>query len=106
MTEKRRAVWSWAFIDWANSAFWLIVTTAFFPIFFGNYWCTGNGVTPEQGTAYLGLANSAASLVIAVLAPLLGSIADQGNAKRKFLFGFTVLGCAATAARSPSGGSR
>jgi UMF1 family MFS transporter len=98
MIEKRRAVWSWAFIDWANSAFTLIVTTAFFPIFFGEYWCAGNGVTPEQGTAYLGLANSAASLVIAVLAPLLGSIADQGHARKKFLLAFTVLGCAATAA--------
>ncbi|MBL9200156.1 MAG: MFS transporter [Opitutaceae bacterium] len=98
MPENRRAIWSWAFIDWANSAFSIVVMTAFFPIFFKEYWSAVPGMTPEKSTWYLGLANSLSSLVIAVLAPLLGSIADQGNAKKKFLFGFTLLGAAATAA--------
>lgn len=98
MLEKRRAIWAWALIDWANSAFAIVVMTAFFPIFFKKYWSAVPGVTAEQSTAYLGIANSAASLVIALLAPLLGSIADQGNGKRKFLLTFTLLGCAATAA--------
>lgn len=98
MQEKRRAIWSWALIDWANSAFAIVVMTAFFPIFFKKYWCAVPGITAEKSTAYLGMANSAASIVIALLAPLLGSIADQGNGKKKFLFTFTLLGCAATAA--------
>jgi hypothetical protein len=38
MQENRRAVWSWAFIDWANSAFAIVVMTAFFPIFFSDFW--------------------------------------------------------------------
>jgi len=68
--------------------------TAFFPIFFKKYWSAVPGVTAEQSTAYLGIANSVASLMIALLAPLLGSIADQGNGKRKFLLTFTVhRGC-------------
>ncbi len=98
MTENRRAVWSWAFIDWANSAFAIVVMTAFFPIFFKDYWSAVPGMTPERSTWYLGLANTGSSLVIALLAPLLGSIADQGNGKKRFLLGFTLLGCAATAA--------
>ncbi|MFO1492384.1 MAG: MFS transporter [Kiritimatiellia bacterium] len=93
----RRAVWSWAFIDWANSAFAIVVMTSFFPIFFKDYWCGGPGMTPEKSTFYLGLANTLSSLVVALLAPLLGSIADQGNGKKKFLLTFTLLGCVATA---------
>lgn len=98
MQENRRAVWSWAFIDWANSAFSIVVMTAFFPIFFSDYWADVPGMTPERKTAYLGYANTISSLVIALLAPVLGSIADQGNSKRRFLFAFTLLGAAATAA--------
>lgn len=95
--EDRRAVWSWALIDWANSAFAIVVMTAFFPILFKDHWCEAPGMTPERSTAYLGYANTAASLLIALLAPLLGSIADQGNGKRWFLLAFTLLGAAATA---------
>ena len=95
--EDRRAVWSWALIDWANSAFAIVVMTAFFPILFKDHWCDAPGMTPERSTAYLGYANTASSLLIALLAPLLGSIADQGNGKRWFLLGFTLLGAAGTA---------
>jgi len=95
--RNRRAVWSWALVDWANSAFAVVVMTAFFPIFFKDYWADVPGMTAERSTWYLGLANTGSGLVIAVLAPLLGSIADQGNAKRRFLFAFTVLGCLGTA---------
>jgi UMF1 family MFS transporter len=55
-------------------------------------------MTPERKTAYLGYANTISSVVIALLAPVLGSIADQGNSKRRFLAAFTLLGAAATAA--------
>ena len=98
--DNRRAIWSWAFIDWANSAFAIVVMTAFFPILFKDHWCDAPGMTPERSTAYLGYANTASSLVIALLAPLLGSIADQGNAKRRFLLAFTLLGAGAKIGRA------
>lgn len=97
MLVQRRAVWSWAFIDWANSAFAIVVMTAFFPAFFKDYWCDVPGMTPGRSTAYLGYANTLSSAIIALLAPILGSIADQGNGKKKFLITFTLLGCVATA---------
>lgn len=96
MQPPRRAIWAWAFLDWANSAFAIVVMTAFFPIFFKSYWAAD--LSAAKSTAYLGFVNSIASTVIAIMAPLLGSIADQGNGKKKFLVGFTLLGCAATAA--------
>lgn len=97
MHENRRAVWSWALIDWANSAFAIVMLTALFPIFFKQYWCDVPGMTPERSTFYWGLANTVSSAIIAILAPLLGSIADQGNSKKAFLAGFTLLGCLGTA---------
>ncbi|MES2693996.1 MAG: MFS transporter [Verrucomicrobiota bacterium] len=95
MTPNRRAIWSWAFIDWANSAFAIVVMTAFFPALFKDYWCAG--MPPERSTALLGYANTLSSALIAIMAPLLGSIADQGNGKKKFLITFTLLGCVGTA---------
>ena len=97
MPAQRRAIWSWAFVDWANSAFATVMLAAMFPIFFKKHWCDVPGMTPERSTLYWGIANTVASAAIALLAPLLGSIADQGNAKKKFLLGFTLLGCATIA---------
>ena len=67
---RRRPVLSWAFYDWANSAFATTVMAGFFPVFFKQYWNVG--VDATVSTFRLGLANGAASLVIALLAPWLG----------------------------------
>jgi UMF1 family MFS transporter len=37
----RRPVWSWALVDWANSAFATTVMAGFFPVFFKQYWSVG-----------------------------------------------------------------
>ena len=90
MKENKRAVWSWAFYDWANSAYSTTVMAGFFPLFFKEYWADQHN--PNQSTFYLGMANSIASIVVAALAPLLGSVAAQGSAKKKFLTFFAFLG--------------
>ena len=90
MKENKRAVWSWAFYDWGNSAYSTTVMAGFFPLFFKEYWADPHN--PSQSTFYLGMANSIASMVVAALAPLLGSVADQGSVKKKFLTFFAFLG--------------
>jgi UMF1 family MFS transporter len=87
---------SWAFYDWANSAFSTTIMAGFFPIFFKQYWCVN--VDVSSSTLRLGLANSIGSILVIFLAPLLGAIADQACAKKKFLFIFTLLGVASSAA--------
>ncbi len=89
-----RPALAWAFYDWANSAFATTVMAGFFPVYFRQFWSVGadSAVT----TARLGTANSVAGLVIALLAPLLGSIADRGGQRKRMLFRFTVLGVGAT----------
>ena len=94
MKENKRAVWSWAFYDWANSAYSTTVIAGFFPLFFKEYWADPHN--PNQSTFYLGMANSIASIVVAALAPLLGSVADRGSAKKNFLTFFAFLGAIMT----------
>ena len=87
---NRKKIWSWAFYDWANSAFTTTVMAGFFPIFFEKYWSNPNDVI--QSTYHLGWANSIASIFIAAISPFLGAVADRGSAKKKFLFFFAFLG--------------
>jgi MFS transporter, UMF1 family len=89
-----RKVLSWALYDWANSAFATAVLAGFFPIFFKEYWSAGSDATTS--TFQLGLANSLASTVIVILAPVLGAIADAGGIRKKFLAVFALLGIVMT----------
>ena len=95
MKEDKKAVWGWVAYDWANSAFATTVMAGFFPVFFKQYWSAGADV--NMSTAQLGFGNAAASLLVALMAPALGAIADKGAAKKKFLIAFAYLGVLATA---------
>ena len=87
---------AWAFYDWANSAFATTVMAGFFPVFFKQYW--NAGVVATESTFRLGVASGISSLVVALLAPVLGAIADRSNSRVRLLMLVTVLGAAATAA--------
>jgi len=86
---------SWVFYDWANSAYSIAITSTIFPIFFKSV--LSKGVEGYTSTAWLGYGNSIYTLVIAVLAPILGTIADYKNYKKRFFLGFFLLGVVATA---------
>ena len=92
---RNRPVFAWALYDWANSAFACTVMAGFFPVFFREFWSLG--VDPTETTERLGFANAAAGLVVALLAPILGAIADRGARRKHFLFAWTLLGVAASA---------
>ena len=92
---KRPAV-SWALYDWANSAFATTVMAGFFPTFFRQFW--SNGADSTVTTFRLGMANAVAGLLIALLAPLLGAIADRGGHRKRMLLVFSLLGILATLA--------
>jgi UMF1 family MFS transporter len=66
----------------------------FFPVYFRQFWSAG--ADSALTTARLGMANSVAGLIIALLAPLLGSIADRGGRRKQMLFRFTLLGAGTT----------
>ncbi len=96
MEANKKVVWGWVMYDWANSAFATTVMAGFFPIFFKEFWSAGADV--NVSTAQLGFSNSIASLLVALMAPILGAIADKGSTKKKFLIFFAYLGVLMTAA--------
>jgi UMF1 family MFS transporter len=114
----RRRWWSWALYDVANSAFWLVIVAAVFPVFYQGLYVdrmAGDGPPPgperlqalrTRGGSLLGYTAGAAMALVAVLGPILGALSDRTALKKKFLAGFAALGVAATALMTfiPPGG--
>lgn len=91
-----RKVVAWALYDWANSAFALSVLAVLFPIFLGSYWSASDA--GADVTARLGFVTAGAALVVSIVAPVLGAIADSGGYRKRFLIALAVLGASMTAA--------
>ena len=91
-SEKRftKAEKSWIMYDWANSIYATNIMAAIFPIYFAMQ-------ADETGNKLYGFAVSAAALVVALLAPILGAIGDFSGMKKKLFAGFLVLGLVFTA---------
>lgn len=86
---------SWAFYDWANSAYSMTITSTIMPLYFKMVFENVGSATTS--TAYWGYANSLATLILALLAPVLGTIADYIGVKKRFFVTFVLIGIAATA---------
>lgn len=87
MTKKER---SWILYDWANSAYSMAITTAILPIYFKNV--AARGLENYLSTAYWGYSNTIATLTVALIAPILGSMADYRDTKKKFMLFFFLMG--------------
>ncbi len=88
--NDNRSVYSWAMYDWANSAFATTIMAAVLPIFYSTV--AAGGLSGQMASSYWGYTNTVSMLLIAVLAPMLGAIADYRRAKIKFLTWFMMLG--------------
>lgn len=87
---------SWALYDWGSSAYSIIITTAVFPLFYKAA-ATDAGVELADSTAYLSYTIAIFTFILAMLGPLLGTIADYEGMKKKFFTVFFVLGTISTA---------
>ena len=79
---------AWALYDWANSAFMVTVVTAVFPIYFSSV--AAADLPPAEATALFGLTTTVALTFVALLAPVLGALADFGLAGIEGVFGEMV----------------
>lgn len=93
MTKIER---SWVQYDVGNSAFVLVMVTAIMPIFFKDY--AAKDLPAAISTANWGFANSCASLILALLAPILGALADYHRRKKVFFTAFLLAGICFTLA--------
>jgi MFS transporter, UMF1 family len=94
--EARRRIRAWCLYDWANSAFACTVMAAMYPPFFRGL-ATAAGVPAHLATAYWGYATGLSLLLVAVVAPILGAVADVGAARKRLLAIAALTGCAVTA---------
>jgi len=84
---------AWVWYDWANSAMVTTVVAAIFPIFYYNV--AGAGLEPGVATFRFGVTTTIGLAIVAVVAPILGALADYRAAKKRMLAGFMFLGVAA-----------
>jgi UMF1 family MFS transporter len=87
---------AWALYDWANSAFVLGIQTTIFPLYFVDV--LSSDVAADPANERFGWATTCALAITALMAPVLGAIADYAGVKKRFLAMFLSLGIGATAA--------
>lgn len=88
---------AWAFYDWANSVYSLVIGTAVFPLYYVAKTKDNDGMVPFLGTEFhnttlLSYSLSFSFLVVAFLSPILSGIADYTGNKKKFMQFFCYLG--------------
>ena len=88
--------WSWVLYDVGNSAFILLVT-AIVPIYFHSL-TDGVGLTEAQYVSYWGYATSIATVVVALIGPICGTLADHRGFKKALFIGCMLLGALGCAA--------
>ena len=94
----RKLLTAWAFYDWANSVYSLVIASAVFPIFYsalfsgrGNSYISLFG-SDVKGTALISFVTAFAFMVVAFISPLLSGIADYSGNKKIFLKLFCYIG--------------
>ena len=91
--STRRGIFGWVLFDWASQPFYTLIVTFLFAPYFVN----GFMDDPARGSALWAYATGIAELIAALLAPVLGAIADAGLPRKPWIAGFSlliVLGCA------------
>ncbi len=86
---------AWCMYDWGSSGFSTTIEAAVLPVYFEQV--VAAGLAGNTATVYWGYTNAISLLVAALLAPLLGSIADYTGGKKRLLTIFAVVGILATA---------
>src|SRR5215210_4184956 len=101
-TAEKKVINAWAMYDWANSAYNLVITTTIFPAYYDAITTNTNGNAVSHKVYFLGTEFESASLynytiaaayfIIALLSPILSSIADYKGNKKSFMKFFCYLG--------------
>lgn len=106
-TASKKVINGWAMYDWANSVYNLVITSTIFPAYYEAITGDGNEATTADKIHFLGrdFVNTAlynyalafAMLIVAIISPLLSSIADYKGNKKSFLNFFLTMGSIACA---------
>ncbi|MFC4102974.1 MFS transporter [Paenibacillus xanthanilyticus] len=98
---NHKSIRSWLMYDWANSAFATTMLAAVMPIYYKSV--AGKGLEGNMAENYWGYTQSVGMLLVAVLSPVLGAIADASGSKVKFLAVFAFMGALASSGMALAG---
>ena len=101
-TASKKVIKAWAMYDWANSVYNLVITTTFFPVYYTEM-TKGepfNGTVEFLGRTYVNTALysyalAATYMLVAILLPILSSVADYNGNKKRFMQFFCAMGALA-----------
>ena len=105
LSSDRRSIAAWCLYDWANTAFGTVIITFIFSVYFSRE-IIGD---ETAGSAQWSFALAASGLVIAILGPVLGAVADNSGARKGWIFALSLLciiPCAALWVAVPDGGAQ
>ena len=93
---SKKLINAWAFYDWANSVYPLVISSAIFPIYYGMVFSENNQIDffgySVKNTAMISFVTALAFIVVALISPILSGIADYVGNKKKFMKFFVLMG--------------
>ena len=93
---SKKLINAWAFYDWANSVYSLVISSAIFPIYYGLIFSDNNTIPflgyDVKNTAMISFVTATAFVFVAFISPLLSGIADYIGNKKRFMKLFVYLG--------------
>ena len=84
---RRRAIFAWCLYDWANSPYVTLIIT----FVFATYFTQGVAPNADKGAAWWGWMMGVSAIIIAILSPVLGAIADRGGRRKPWLYGLSLI---------------
>jgi UMF1 family MFS transporter len=91
----KRAIRAWTMYDWANSTFATTIAAAVLPVYYSTV--ASKNLQPHEATSNWAFTTTIALVLVALLGPILGAMADFSGAKKRFMSIFVVVGVTGTA---------
>ncbi|GJM17343.1 MAG: MFS transporter [Thermodesulfobacteriota bacterium] len=91
----KKTINSWALYHWAENGFGTAVMVAVLPVYYSKV--AASGLTPNQATVYWGYTTTIALILVAILAPILGTIANLIGIRKRLLMIFAAIGVVSSA---------
>lgn len=91
----KKAIRAWTMYDWANSAFATTIAAAVLPVYYSSV--ASSNLAPHEATSNWAFTTTIALVLVALLGPILGAMADFSGAKKRFMTIFVILGVTGTA---------
>ncbi len=92
---RKKAIRAWTMYDWANSTFATTIAAAVLPVYYSTV--ASSNLAPHEATSNWAFTTTIALVLVALLGPILGAMADFSGAKKRFMTIFVVLGVSGTA---------